>query len=50
MGKFNEMLRNTSTPLFQIETILAVPEIALHVNPKDMKKIFTQTALDCIEA
>lgn len=48
--KFNEKLTDSSEPLFQIETILAVPDIALHLSPNDMAKLFLQSVRDCIES
>ena len=50
LTKFNESLANPSKALFQIETILAVPEIALHLSPNEMAKLFLQSVRDCIEA
>jgi dynein heavy chain len=49
LNKLNEMLVNPSEPLFQIETILAVPDIALHLSPNEMAKLFLQSVRDCIE-
>ena len=48
--KFNELLMKPDKPLFQIETILAVPDIALHLNPNEMTKLFLQSVRDCIES
>jgi dynein heavy chain len=54
LNKFNESLTNSNSnntkALFQIETILAVPEIALHLSPNEMAKLFLQSVRDCIEA
>ena len=49
LTKFNEGLVHSGQPLFQIETILAVPDIALHLNSNEMTKLFLQSVRDCIE-
>lgn len=49
LNKLNDMLVNGGDPLFQIETILAVPDIALHLSPNEMAKLFIQSVRDCIE-
>ncbi len=48
--KFNSQIVKSQAPLFQIETILAVPDIALHLNPNEMTKLFLQSVRDCIES
>ena len=48
--RFNDRIVKAPTPLFQIETILAVPDIALHLNPNEMTKLFLQSVRDCIES
>lgn len=50
LTKFNENLTNSGSALFQIETILAVPDIALHLNANEMTKLFLQSVRDCIES
>ena len=52
LNKFNDSLTNAegNKALFQIETILAVPEIALHLSPTEMAKLFLQSARDTIES
>jgi dynein heavy chain len=52
LDKFNDSLvsGDATKALFQIETILAVPEIALHLSPTEMNKLFLQSVRDCIEA
>ena len=49
LTKFNDALSNPKETLFQIETILAVPDIALHLSPNEMAKLFLQSVRDCIE-
>ena len=49
LTKFNESLMNSSLPLFQIEAILAIPDITLHLNAREMTKLFLQSVRDCIE-
>lgn len=50
LTRFNEKLVHPREQLFQIETILAVPDIALHLSPNEMAKLFLQSVRDCIEA
>ena len=50
LTKFNESLVRSKLPLFQIEAILAVPDIALHLNPNEMVKLFLQSVRDSIES
>ena len=49
LTRFNENLVPPTQPIFQIETILAVPDIALHLNANEMTKLFLQSVRDCIE-
>jgi len=49
LTRFSENLVSPCQALFQIETILAVPDIALHVNSNEMTKLFLQSVRDCIE-
>lgn len=49
LTRFNENLVTPTQPIFQIETILAVPDIALHLNANEMTKLFLQSVRDCIE-
>lgn len=50
LTKFNQILFDAKEPIFQIETLLAVPDVALHPNPNDMSKLFIQSVRDCVEA
>ena len=50
LTKFNQSLVNSPKPLFQIETLLAIPEVAMHLNPNEMAKLFIQSARDCVES
>lgn len=52
LNKFNDSLVSSdkNKPLFQIETILAVPEIAVHLSSSEMAKLFLQSVRDCVEA
>lgn len=45
---FNTALMGT-TPLFQIEAILATPQIALHPNSSEVYKLIIQCVGDCVE-
>ena len=51
---FNDSLCNVAESsgdhLFQLETILAVPDIALYLSPNEMGKLFVQSVRDCIES
>jgi hypothetical protein len=49
LTKFNESLTNQSEAIFQIETILAVPDIVLHLSSNEMCKQIIQSARDCVE-
>jgi hypothetical protein len=49
LTRFNDLLINTREPLFQIETILAVPDITLYPSPNEMAKLFLQCVRDCVE-
>jgi hypothetical protein len=49
LNNFNTFLSNPKSPLFQLEAILVVPEIALHLNEKEITKLFIQSIKDCIE-
>lgn len=46
---FNNALMGT-TPLFQIDTILAAPEIALLPKSSDVYKLIRQCVADCVES
>ena len=48
--KFNDQIAKGNKALFQIETILAVPDISLHLNPNEMTKLFLQSVRDSIES
>ena len=51
LTRFNQSLVGSAAkPLFQIETLLALPEVALHLNPNEMSKLFLQSVRDCIES
>lgn len=45
---FNKALMGT-TPLFQIDTILAAPEIALLPKNSEVYKLIRQCVADCVE-
>jgi hypothetical protein len=49
LTRFNEKLIFTKEALFQIETILAVPDITLYPSPNEMAKLFVQCVRDCVE-
>lgn len=46
---FNAALMGT-TPLFQIDTILAAPQIALHPKSSEVYKLIKQCVSDCVES
>ncbi|XP_056602848.1 dynein axonemal heavy chain 10 isoform X1 [Triplophysa dalaica] len=46
---FNTALMGT-TPLFQIDTILAAPQIALHPKSSEVYKLIKQCVSDCVES
>jgi dynein heavy chain len=52
LTKFNDSIvsSDSTKAIFQIETILAVPEIALYLSPTEMNKLFLQSVRDCIES
>ena len=50
LNNFKATLSTPKTALFQLEAILIVPEIALHLNEKEITKLFIQSVKDCIEA
>ena len=50
LKNLHEKLIDSKESLFQLEAILVVPEIVLHINEKEISKLFIQSIKDCIEA
>lgn len=46
---FNQSLQNSNEPLFQIEAVLALPDISLYPNTNEMAKLILQCVRDCVE-
>ncbi len=49
LKKLHEKLSSTKESIFQLEAILVSPEIVLHVNEKEISKLFLQSIKDSIE-
>lgn len=49
LTRLHEKLVNPREPIFQVEALLVVPEIVLHLNEKEISKLFVQSIKDCIE-
>ena len=46
---FSVSLTSSTTPLFQVDTLLAVPDVVLHPGTNEVYKLVLQCVRDCVE-
>ena len=45
----HDTLENTTKPLFQVDTLLVAPTVAMQPNQNEIIKLFSQSMRDCVE-